>query len=140
MKNNLSFVVSVFNGEKVLKECLESVKFADEIIVVNNFSTDKTLEIAKKFTKSIFEKPNHSMLNINKNFGFSKAKNKWILYLDADERVTPKLREEILEKIQKDSDIDGYYIPRKNIIFGKNSIYSAKIFLRHQKMICILVI
>jgi len=119
-KNMLSVVVSVFNGEKVLDECLKSVSWAQEIIIVDNSSTDKTLEIAKKYTDKIFTKPNNLMLNVNKNFGFSKATEEWILCLDSDEIIAPELAEEIKSKIlSPKSTINGYWIPRKNIIFGK---------------------
>ena len=119
-KDSLSVVISVFNGEKYIEDCLKSVSFASEIIVVNNSSTDKTVEVARKYTKNIFTKPNNTMLNINKNFGFSKATGRWILCLDADEEITSDLREEINGVIKNSSsDIDGYWIPRKNIIFGK---------------------
>jgi glycosyltransferase involved in cell wall biosynthesis len=73
-KNLLSVVISVFNGEKELEDCLKSASFADEIIVVNNSSTDKTEEIARRYTDKIFTRPNNPMLNVNKNFGFSKAR------------------------------------------------------------------
>jgi len=116
-KISISAVVSVFNGEKILNNCLRSMSFADEIIVINNSSTDNTLEIAKKYTDLIFTRPNNPMLNVNKNFGFSKAKGEWILYLDADECVSPELQEEIKEEIG--NSVNGYFIPRKNIIFGK---------------------
>lgn len=114
----ISAVVAAFNGEKTLDDCLKSVSFADEIVVVNNSSTDNTLEIAKKHTDLIITRPNNPMLNVNKNFGFLKARGVWILYLDADERVTPELQKEI-ELVTKDSLADGYFIPRKNIIFDK---------------------
>ncbi|MDO8659110.1 MAG: glycosyltransferase family 2 protein [Candidatus Parcubacteria bacterium] len=119
-KNTLSVVVSVFNGEKVLQDCLKSVSFADEIILIDNSSTDRTVEIARKYTDKIFTRPNNLMLNVNKNFGFSKASSEWILSLDADERVTLELQREILSTIDhKQSADNGYWIPRKNIIFGK---------------------
>lgn len=116
---NVSVVVSAFNEEKKLGECLASVKdVAEEIIVIDNSSTDSTVEVAKKYTDKIFKRENYSMLNINKNFGFSKAKGKWILNLDADERLTRELVEEI-KSLPQDSKVDGYLIPRKNILFGK---------------------
>lgn len=121
----LSVVVSAFNEEKTIKECLESVKsIADEIIVIDNSSTDKTSQIAERFTSKIYLRPNNPMLNINKNFGFSKATCDWILNLDADERVTAELREEIKNEIDQvttngESRVAGYWMPRKNIIFGK---------------------
>ena len=119
-KISISAVVSVFNGEKELDDCLRSVSFADEIIVVNNSSTDKTLEVAKRYTDLIFTRPNNAMLNVNKNFGFSRVKGDWILCLDADERVSPELQEEIENlKLKIENSVNGYFIPRKNIIFGK---------------------
>lgn len=129
----LSVVVSAYNEEKKLKDCLESVKWADEIIVVDNNSTDKTVEIAKAYKAKIFSRENNPMLNINKNFGFTKAANDWILNLDADERVTPELAEEIKTLLKKKDTVEGYWIPRKNIIFGKwiqNSIWWPDLHLR----------
>lgn len=115
----ISVVISVFNEEKKLKDCLESVKWADEIIVVDNESTDKTKEIAKKYTSHIFTQKNNLMLNVNKNFGFTKATGEWILCLDGDERVTKELEEEIKHIVEANPAVAGYWIPRKNIIFGK---------------------
>ncbi len=117
----ISVVISAFNEEKKIEACLESVKkIADEIILIDNSSTDKTPIIARKFTDKVFIRENNTMLNVNKNFGFQKAANEWILSLDADERVTPELADEILSVISNQkSEISGYYIPRKNIIFGK---------------------
>jgi len=123
----LSLVVSAYNEEKNLLRCLSSVKdLADEIIVVNNGSSDKTSEIAKNAGAIVYEQPNHQMLNINKNYGFEKATGDWILNLDADEELSPELKEEIKEKINQPTSqlanqltINGYLIPRKNLIFGK---------------------
>jgi glycosyltransferase involved in cell wall biosynthesis len=118
--SKLSVVISAYNAEKKIEDCLKSVQFADEIIIVNNSSTDKTEEIAKKYTSKIFVRPNNPMLNVNKNFGFTKAVGDWILCLDDDERVTPELKREIEEVLKnKESESNGYFIPRKNIIFGK---------------------
>jgi glycosyltransferase involved in cell wall biosynthesis len=115
---NLSVVVSVYNGEKYLEKCLKSVTFAQEIVVVNNSSTDKTEEIARKYTQNIYKQKNDpSRIDIQKNLGFEKATGDWILYLDADEQVSPELAEEIKENIA--NCVNGYWIPRKNIIFGK---------------------
>ena len=115
----VSVVISSFNEESKIEDCLKSVsKIADEIVFVDNSSTDKTAAIARRYTDRVFVRENNIMLNINKNFGFTKAKNEWILSLDSDERIEPELQEEILS-LPKDSEISGYYIPRKNIIFGK---------------------
>lgn len=132
----ISAVISAYNAQDTIKQTLESLKWVDEIIFVDNSSTDKTVEIAKKFTKKIFTRPNNQMLNVNKNFGFTKATGDWILCLDSDEEVSKELKDEV-QTVLKSSTVDGYNIPRKNIIFGKwiqNSIwwpdYQLRLFRR----------
>lgn len=121
----ISVVISAWNEEAKIERTLSSVAWADEIVFVDSGSTDKTAAIAGKYTKNIFRRPNNPMLNVNKNFGFTKATGDWILCLDADEIVPPELSNEIKEKIlsPKSSilspNVVGFWIPRKNIIFGK---------------------
>lgn len=118
--SNLSVVVSAYNEESKISRCLEAVKgWTDEVIVIDCSSTDNTEKIVRKYTSKVFSRPNYEMLNTNKNFGFSKSKSDWILNLDADEEVTAQLRQEILEVIGNPGENNGYWIPRKNIIFGK---------------------
>src|SRR5258708_9271721 len=114
----LSIVISAYNEEKKIEDCLKSASFADEIILVDNSSSDRTVEIAKKYAPKIFTRPNNPMLNVNKNFGFGKTKSDWVLNLDADERISPELQTEI-KKTLKNPSAEGYWLPRKNIIFGK---------------------
>ncbi len=99
----LSVVIITKNEEDNIEQCLESVKWADEIIVVDSFSTDKTVEIAKRYTKKIFLNDNSKCINLNKNLGIEKATNEWILVLDADEIVPPGLRAEIKEILRKNN-------------------------------------
>lgn len=135
----VSVVISAFNEEKKLPDCLETVKkIADEIIVINNSSTDSTEKIAKKYTDKVYTRENLAMLNVNKNFGFSKATGSWILNLDADERITKELEEEI-SRIPESAPENGFLIPRKNILFGKwikHSIwwpdYQLRLFRRNK--------
>ena len=118
----LSVVISAFNEEKKIEDCLKSASFADEIIFVDNGSTDRTREIASKYTSKIFIRANKLMLNINKNFGFSKAKGEWVFSLDADERISEYLQKEIVDLTKhsgRTPQLNGYFVPRKNIIFGK---------------------
>ena len=115
----LTVVISAYNEERKIEDCLKSVKdIADEIVFIDNTSADKTVEIAKKYTDKIFIRKNNPMLNVNKNFGFSKATGDWILNLDSDERLTPELEKEIRPAMAREN-VDGYLIPRKNILFGK---------------------
>ncbi len=116
---SLSVVISTYNRQEKLRACLLSIKdIADEIIVVDNSSQDDTVKTAKEFTPHVYVRQNNPMLNVNKNFGFTKTTKDWILSLDDDEKVTPELAKEIKEK-SENSGVTGYWIPRKNIIFGK---------------------
>ncbi len=118
--NKISAVVSTYNEEKNIERCLKSLSFADEIIVVDHESSDKTLELAKKYTKDVFSQENDALaIDLQKNFGFVKANGDWVLSIDADEEVSQELAEEIKKVIKKKNEINGYWIPRKNIIFGK---------------------
>lgn len=136
----LSVVISAFNEEKKIEDCLKSASFADEIVFIDNSSSDNTLKIAKKYTAKVFIRENNPMLNVNKNFGFSKAGNEWILSLDGDERITDELKKEIQSIIKNDKkDVNGFWISRKNIIFGKwiqNSIwwpdYQLRLFRKNR--------
>jgi len=119
MTNKISVVISAFNEEKNIKACLESIKWADEIVLVDNSSSDKTVLLAKKYTAKIYRRPNYQMLNINKNYGFEKAEGEWLLNLDADECVSDELKEEIREIIKQPQKVVAFQMPRKNIIFGR---------------------
>ncbi len=116
----ISTVIITYNEEKNIKDCLESVKWTDEIIVVDSYSTDNTIKICKKFGKKvkIFKRKWDSYSN-QKNFGIKKTKYNWILSIDADERITPALKEEIKKVLARNQKCNGYKIPRKNFYFGK---------------------
>lgn len=119
-KTTLSVVLATYNEEKYLADCLESVKqIADEIVIVDGTSSDKTVEIAKKYGAKVLVKDNPPMFHINKQKAIDMATKDWILQLDADERVTPELAKEIEEKIQSNADMNGYWIPRKNWYLGR---------------------
>ncbi len=116
----LSVVISAYNEEKNIRECIESVEeLADEIIVVDNTSQDRTSEIAKKCGAKVFTQVNNPRkIDLQKNFGYEKATQEWILSLDADERISQRLAQEIIKAVRAE-EVSGYHIPRKNIIFGK---------------------
>jgi len=117
----LSVVVITKNEEERIGVCLESVKWVDEIIVVDNGSSDGTLKIAEKYTNKIF-KVNQDDFAAWRNLATEKASGDWILFVDPDERVLSSLKKEI-EIIISFSDFSAYAISRKNIIFGKEMKY-----------------
>lgn len=116
----LSVIVITKNEEKMIKACLESVKWADEIILADNGSTDKTIEIAKKYTDKIIRYEGQDFAGL-RNRAMEGAKGDWALYVDADERVLESLKQEILGLINGDKS--AYAISRRNIIFGNEVNY-----------------
>ena len=117
----ITVIVIAKNEEERIEACLESVKWADEIIVCDNGSTDKTLDLAKKYTNKIviFNKEDFAAW---RNKATEQASGDWILYIDPDERVLASLKEEILELVKK-GEKSAYAISRRNIIFGREVKY-----------------
>ncbi len=113
----LSVAILTFNEEKNIKDCLESVKWADEIILIDEKSSDKTVDIAKKYTQNITLVDHEVMFHKNKQKALDKCTGNWIFQIDADERVSPELKEEILSVLK--SYKSGYQVPRCNKIFGE---------------------
>lgn len=117
----VSVVVIVYNEEDNIGSCLESVKWADEIVVVDDLSSDATIEIARRYTDLIFERKLDGY-GIQKNFGIGKTTNNWILNIDADERVTPELSGEIRALLGAEGSLPaGYELPYK-VFFGNQWI------------------
>lgn len=115
----ISAVLVVKDEEENIEECLSSVKaFADEIVVVDDGSNDKTVEIAKKFTDKIYHHESLGYVEPARNFAISKATGDWILILDADEEISSGLGKK-LEEVVKNNTAEVVWIPRKNIIFNK---------------------
>jgi glycosyltransferase involved in cell wall biosynthesis len=114
----ISSIVITYNEEENIRECLESLKWTDEIIVVDSNSTDRTLEIAKEFTGKITE-VNELTFGEKKNLGIDSAKGEWILWLDADERITPELQEEITKLLKNKPEVDAFEINRKSYFISK---------------------
>lgn len=117
----LSIVLATFNEENNLAACLDSVRqLADEIVVVDGSSTDKTVEIAKQYGAKVKVTTNKPIFHVNKQMAIDLATKDWILQLDADERVTPELAKEIkLEVSSEKLEVNGYWIPRKNWFLGR---------------------
>lgn len=117
----LSVVVLTKNEEDRIKACLESVKWADEIVVSDNGSKDNTLEIAKRYTDKIFQ-VNLQDFATWRNFAAEKVSGDWMLFVDPDERVLEPLKKEI-EGMISVSDFSAYALSRRNIIFGTEVKY-----------------
>ncbi|MDP3888606.1 MAG: glycosyltransferase family 2 protein [bacterium] len=116
----ISVALATFNEEENLRKCLESVRqLADEIVVVDGTSSDKTVEIAKKFGAKIILTDNPPIFHINKQKAIEASSGDWILQLDADEVVDENLKNEILKIVEKGSSFSAFWIKRKNYFLGK---------------------
>ena len=115
----LSVAIATFNEEKNIADCLDSVKWAHELVVVDGTSTDNTVEIARKYTNKVIVTANKPMFHINKNMAIDNCTGDWVLQLDADERVTVELKNEILTVINSDPAEAGFWVKRKNYFLGK---------------------
>ncbi|CUS98958.1 glycosyltransferase family 2 protein [Candidatus Kryptonium thompsonii] len=117
-RKTLSVVIIAGNEEGKIADCLESVSWADEIVVVDSESKDRTVEIAKRYTDKVFIKKWEGYAP-QKQFAIEKATCDWILSLDADERVSPELRKEIESILESETEYDGFYVPRRNFFLDK---------------------
>ncbi|MEN8200701.1 MAG: glycosyltransferase family 2 protein [Thermodesulfobacteriota bacterium] len=113
-----SVVIISFNAEEVIEECLDSASFADEILVVDSHSSDKTVEICSRMGARVISQ---SWLGFGrqKNLAVEQAEHDWVFVLDCDERISPPLASEIREILHNPGK-QGYFVPRLNRWFGKN--------------------
>ena len=120
----LSVTLAVFNEEANLGRCLASIKnVADELIVVDGQSGDKTVSIAKKYKAKIISVPNDPVnFHKQKELANNNATGDWILQLDADEVVTPELAKEITQTIDSNPAENGFWIPRANLIASESGL------------------
>jgi glycosyltransferase involved in cell wall biosynthesis len=120
MPPTISALVITKNEESNIGACLETLRWVDEVLIVDAESTDRTVEIASRYTQEIFIRP-WSGYGPQKNFGIERAKGEWVLIVDADERIPLALREEIqaVLKAGPPKEIAGYAIPRRNFFYGR---------------------
>lgn len=114
----VSVTVVTLNEEAEIGPCLESVSWADEVIVVDANSSDRTVEIARKYADKVILREWAGYAD-QKNWASGQATHDWILSLDADERITRPLQEEIEKVLESSPSCSGYYIPRKNYFLGR---------------------
>ena len=116
--NKLSVYVLAFNEESKIEDCLKSVTWADEVVVIDSHSTDGTTKIAKRFGAKVVQVDFEGFGGI-RDAGITYTQYNWILSIDSDERCSSKVKQEILSIINRDESKDVYYIPRRNIFMGK---------------------
>lgn len=111
--NNISVLIITLNEEAHMHELLSDLDFADEVIVVDSFSVDRTREICLRFKNVRFLENKFENYTSQRNFAIDQAQNNWILFIDADERLTPELKAEILSTIANEEEVSAYLFYRK---------------------------
>jgi len=121
MSQQISVVINTYNAAKHLASVLESVKDFDEVLICDMESTDQTLAIASQYGCRIctFPKGSHSIVEPARQFAIDQATHNWVLVVDADEVVTPQLRQCLYQLIENDQEVAGVAIPRRNYFMGK---------------------
>lgn len=133
----IGVLIITYNEEEMIRDCLESITWADEIVVIDSKSEDKTKEISSQYTEKVYEREFDNFSN-QRNFGLNKLDSDWVLVLDADERITDKLKDEIKDVAAR-GRYNFYQIPRKNFFLGKwiknagwYPDYTDRFFRNHQ--------
>lgn len=122
MGNKISVVVLTHNDELHIVDCLECLKFADEIIVVDDNSTDRTIELAKQFDVRVLAHPLNGNFANQRNFALNAVHNSWVLFVDSDEFIGEKLKNEIIN-VTKNAEFSGYFLKRVDIMWGQKILH-----------------
>jgi glycosyltransferase involved in cell wall biosynthesis len=120
----LTVIVPCFNNEGLIEACLQSVRWADELLVVDAFSTDGTLDVARRYAHRVLQHEYRNYAAQN-NWAIPQASHEWVLVLDSDERLSPALAAEVQALMRAGPDRDGYWVRRDNYLFGKRIRFSG---------------
>lgn len=125
MRFSISAIILTKNVEKNIVDCVRTVFFCDEIIIIDDESEDRTIEITKNLRREkikIFSRSLEDDFSAQRNFGLSEAKGEWVLFVDADERVTNKLKNEIIYLTRcsdRGQQLNGYFVKRRDFMWGR---------------------
>lgn len=122
MSCRLSVVILTHNNELSIVDCLESVSFAEELIVIDDNSDDRTIDICKQYTKLVLQRSLNANFSNQRNFALNHAHGIWVLFVDSDEVVSLELRNEILKAIES-KEFAGYYLRRVDFMWGRKILH-----------------
>ena len=128
-RKTIAVVINTLNAERIFDKCLESVAWADEIVVCDMYSDDKTVEIAHKYGARVYFYERCGYVEPARNFANSKVQSDWLLVLDADELVTPELRDYLIKFSQNEEGYTALEIPRETYVLGQKlrCMYQSKL-------------
>jgi len=115
---SVTVIVPCFNNEAYIADCLRSLTWAEEVLLVDSFSTDRTLDVAEPYVTRVIRHEYENSAR-QKNWAIPQARGEWVLVVDTDEIVSEELRREIVDAVNHPGGFDGYRIARKNIVFGR---------------------
>lgn len=115
----ISAVVLTRNEEKNIAQCLGALGFGDELVIIDDYSDDKTRRIAKKLGAKVYKRKLEGDFSEQRNFGLEKARGRWVLFADADEMVTEKLASEIVQVIKSKPEVKGFFFKRRAKFMGR---------------------
>jgi len=124
VKDKISAIIPTFNEEDYIEAAIKSVDFADEIIIIDSYSTDNTIEIAKKYNVKIIQRE-FDDFSSQKNYAITLTKYNWVYILDADERIPKSLKKEIIAAVSSKAKEVAYRVYRINIYMNKEIKYSG---------------
>jgi len=119
----ISSLILTKNEEKNIVDCMESLAWCDEIVVVDDFSEDRTEELAKKIGARVYRRALSGDFSSQRNYGILKCENEWIFSVDADERVSEKLKDEIQTRVESVIEENGFSVKRCDELWGKKLMY-----------------
>jgi len=129
----ISIAILTKNEDKNIEGCFKTLKWCDEIIVIDDYSEDKTVAMARKLGAQVFQHPLNNDFAQQRNFALTKAKGDWVLFVDADERVTPVLAQEIQQEIKKNK-YKAFVFKRQDFLMGKALRYGETAHIRLLRM------
>lgn len=114
----ISALILAKNEEKIIEKAIQSVSFCNEVIIIDDYSTDKTAEIARRNGAVVYERHLAHDFGAQRNYGVGQCRGEWILSIDADEYLSDSLKHEIKKAIQQD-DFNAYYLKRRDVWWGR---------------------
>ena len=132
---SITAVILAKNEEKLISRCIKSIDFCDEIIIIDDFSSDKTKSIAENFSVKVFQRALNHNFSKQRNFGLEKASSDWIIYIDTDEVVSDGLKKEIKNILIEDNNLTSYRLFRRDYFWGREMRYGETAEARNNGII-----